>query len=61
MINFTILKCPYHGKSKYAKIFAKLSKTKFVFKENWKCAHFFQRRMQSLNPMTGVIYGADSP
>ena len=34
MINYTILKRPYHDKFKHAKIFAKFSKTKFVFKEN---------------------------
>ena len=34
-----ILENPYHGKLKYAKIFAKILKTKFLFKENWKCVN----------------------
>ena len=32
-INYRFLKSHYNGKFKYAKIFAKFSKTKFVFKE----------------------------
>ena len=34
MINYTVLKSPSHGEFKYAKIFAKFSKTHFVFKKN---------------------------
>ena len=33
MINYTFLKHSYHGKFKYAKIFAKFSETKCLFKE----------------------------
>ena len=35
MIYITFLKSPWHGKFKYAKIFPKCFKTKFVIKENW--------------------------
>ena len=34
MINNTFLKSPYQDKYKYAKIFAKVSKAIFVFKES---------------------------
>ena len=34
MLNYIFLESPYHGKFKYAKIFAKFSKTKFLLKEN---------------------------
>ena len=34
IIKYTFLKSPYHGEFKYAKIFAKFSKAKFLFKEN---------------------------
>ena len=34
MIKYEFLKRPCHGEFKYAKIFAKFYKTKFVFKEN---------------------------
>ena len=34
MLNHIFLESPYYGKFKYAKIFAKFSKTKFVFKKN---------------------------
>ena len=32
---YTFFKSPYYDKFKYAKIFAKFTKTKFVFNENW--------------------------
>ena len=38
MISYTFLKSPCRGKFNYAKIFAKFSKTKFVFQENSKRA-----------------------
>ena len=41
MIIHTFLKNPYHGEFKCAKIFAKSSKTKFVFKEHLKICKFF--------------------
>ena len=41
VINYTFLKSPCHGEFKYAKIFAKFSKSKFVFKENGKYANSF--------------------
>ena len=31
---YTFFKSPYYDKFKYAKIFAKFTKTKFVFNEN---------------------------
>ena len=34
MTKYTFLKSPCHDELKYTKIFAKFSKTKFVFKEN---------------------------
>ena len=34
MINYTFFKSSFHGEIKYAKIFVKYSKTKFLFKAN---------------------------
>ena len=36
MMNYTFLKSPYHGKFKYAKIFAKFVKTEFLFARKTK-------------------------
>ena len=40
MINNTFSNSTYHGKFIYAKILANFLKTKFIFKENLKFAHF---------------------
>ena len=39
-MNYTFLKSSYYGKFKFAKIFAKLIKTKFVFKKKLKMCKF---------------------
>ena len=45
---YTFLKSPCHGTLKFAKMFAKFSKIKFVLS-----FQAFQRAIKSLNPMTG--------